>query len=147
MNYKIIFFLILFSFRSANAVSNQEIGLVEVDCWFENSSSIPTMCYHNYLNERPGDKSSKIIQTSVVIFKSTSKGKKADPVLHLQGGPNQAYISNEHIGWTYNNKVLKYWLKDRDVIITEYRGLGLSEPSLKCTDLDHDSLLAKSHQD
>ncbi len=144
---KLLVCLILLSIHSVNVLSDQKPGLKEVDCWFENTSSIVTVCYHHYFNENPNDKSSRIIQSSVVIFKSDSKNKKGDPVLYLQGGPGQAYIASEYIGWIYRNKVLKYWLKDREVIFTEYRGLGLSEPSLKCSDLDHDSLLAKTYDD
>ena len=147
MPYWFAFCFILVLIQPAHALVEQQAELKEIDCWFENTSDTSTSCYHHFIHENPDNENSKILQTSVVVFKSTSKNKKQDPVLFLQGGPGQAYITNEYINWTYQNNVLKYWLKDRDVIISEYRGLGLSQPSLKCSELDHETLVNRTHAD
>lgn len=68
------------------------------------------------------------IRLAVAIFKTSSPHPAPDPVLVLGGGPGEAVL--EKAGPTL--------LFNRDLILLDQRGVGYSQPSLRC--LDNESL-------
>ena len=73
------------------------------------------------------DKPSRMIDLNIAIVRSSSIAKQPDPVIMLAGGPGQAAVE------TYPgvSSAFKNILKDRDVVLVDQRGTGLSNP-LKC---------------
>ncbi len=107
-------------------------GLEWTDCWFNYRFDRPTRCAFLYVPESFDDPDSRTIRLPVVIFESIDAERKDDPVLYLQGGPGPAYIEAQDISWLYKNYIKEGWLKSRDVIVTDYRGLGFSKPAIEC---------------
>jgi pimeloyl-ACP methyl ester carboxylesterase len=80
----------------------------------------------------PEDRSqpqSPTIRLAVAIFKAPSSQPDPDPVLFLSGGPGGALL--ETMGPRYNAGNL---LSKRDLILFDQRGVGYSQPSLRCLD-------------
>ncbi len=83
----------------------------------------------------------KTIKLATAILKSGATNSKKPPVIYLQGGPggNNNFTLEVFGGSNYpiNNLV-----KDQDVIVFDQRGVGFSEPSLFCKEIDE-----LAHQD
>ncbi len=75
------------------------------------------------------------IRLAAAIFKASSPHPDPDPVLFLSGGPGDALLENAGPG--YNAKDLP---SNRDLILLDQRGVGYSQPSLRC--LDNETLQA-----
>ena len=63
------------------------------------------------------------------VFKSTSSNPRPDPVVYLSGGPGFGAL--ETVPLTFNRRFLPF-LAERDFIMFDQRGTGLSEPALDC---------------
>jgi pimeloyl-ACP methyl ester carboxylesterase len=86
----------------------------------------------------PEDRSSPkgpTIRLAVAIFKTRSSKPDPDPVLFLSGGPGVALL--ETMGPRYNAGNIP---SNRDLILLDQRGVGYSQPSLRC--LDNETLQA-----
>jgi pimeloyl-ACP methyl ester carboxylesterase len=75
------------------------------------------------------------IRLAVAIFKTPSSQPDPDPVLFLSGGPGGALL--ETMGPRYNAGNLP---SNRNLILLDQRGVGYSQPSLRC--LDNETLQA-----
>jgi pimeloyl-ACP methyl ester carboxylesterase len=75
------------------------------------------------------------IRLAVAIYKASSPHPDPDPVLFLSGGPGQALLENQGVVFNAGNL-----LSNRDLILFDQRGVGYSQPSLRC--LDNETLEA-----
>ena len=93
----------------------------------------------------PDDRSvphSRTIRLATAIFPSPYPHPAPDPFVFLQGGPGGALISDLAPQITKKNRTTD-WPADRDVVLLDQRGTGLSQPSLACketTALDYRTL-------
>src|SRR5437763_14461195 len=93
----------------------------------------------------PEDRSAphgRTIRLAVAIFKSPRSHPAPDPFVFLQGGPGGRVISDFGSAITKQNRTTDY-PADRDLILLDQRGTGLSRPSLACketTALDYRTL-------
>jgi len=73
----------------------------------------------------------KTIRLAVAIYRGTDS--TATPIIYLQGGPGQEAIElmSEYFSWT-----IAPFVGERDFILLDQRGMGLSEPNLDCPKLD-----------
>jgi pimeloyl-ACP methyl ester carboxylesterase len=84
----------------------------------------------------------RTIRLAVAIFPSPRPHPAPDPFVFLQGGPGGALISDLGPQITKKNRTTDY-PADRDLILLDQRGTGLSQPSLACketTALDYRTL-------
>ena len=125
---------------------NAKTELKTVSCWFEPDGPRQVECYNFFTRENPDDNQSRIILIPMVVFKASREPIREDPILMLQGGPGQARIGKDEIETTYNYVTYSYWMTDRDVIVADYRGLGIAKPALICENLDTDRLGAGSNE-
>ena len=70
------------------------------------------------------------IRLAVVVFKAESDAPQPDPVILLSGGPGEKTAENAPIV----AQLLQSFRDDRDLIIFDQRGVGLSEPALECSE-------------
>jgi len=70
---------------------------------------------------------SRMIDLNIAIIRTKSTEKKNDPVIMLAGGPGQSAVDS-YPGLSYAFSGI---LKNRDVVLVDQRGTGLSNP-LKC---------------
>src|SRR2546421_9133219 len=82
------------------------------------------------------------IRLAVAIFKSPRPHPAPDPFVFLQGGPGGALIDDLGSAITKQTRTTNF-PADRDLILLDQRGTGLSQPSLACketTALDYRTL-------
>ena len=72
------------------------------------------------------------IDIAVTIYHSTSNSPKPDPILYLQGGPGDRAIE-----WSAEvfEEIIAPFLAERDFIVLDPRGVGLSKPRLDCDEI------------
>src|SRR5919199_4363118 len=84
----------------------------------------------------------RTIRLAVAIFPSPHPHPAPDPFVFLQGGPGGALISDLAPLITKKKRTTD-WPANRDVVLLDQRGTGLSQPSLACketTALDYRTL-------
>jgi pimeloyl-ACP methyl ester carboxylesterase len=73
------------------------------------------------------------VRIHVAVFESPSSDPAPDPVVFLQGGPGGFAL--ETVPQVFETS-FGHLLSDRDVILYDQRGVGYSEPSLGCPEID-----------
>jgi pimeloyl-ACP methyl ester carboxylesterase len=99
-------------------------------CPFTNVGAYPVDCGWLTVPEDHANPNSKTIRLAVAILRSLNPRKAPDPVVYLAGGPGGAFVQTAplqayHFG-------LAALLAERDVILVDQRGMGLSQPKLSC---------------
>ncbi len=74
------------------------------------------------------DPASAAIRLAVAIFKASGQAPKPDPVILLAGGPGEKTMASAAAVVT----ILGQFRPERDIIVFDQRGVGLSEPALEC---------------
>jgi pimeloyl-ACP methyl ester carboxylesterase len=109
-----------------------EATFVPTDCAFEIQAGAVVECGYVVVPEdREGDLNDTI-RLAVAIFRSPSGTPAPDPVVFLQGGPGGNAVE---ISPNIYDIFIAPILEERDVIIFDQRGAGLSEPSRDCDEL------------
>jgi pimeloyl-ACP methyl ester carboxylesterase len=72
------------------------------------------------------------LRLAVVTARSTGENPRPDPIVYLSGGPGENAI--ESMQYLYGRHFAQL-TQDRDLIIFDQRGTGLSQPSLDCPEL------------
>lgn len=70
------------------------------------------------------------LRLAVIIIKASNGNPEDDPVIHLTGGPGGKALYNEKIELFRNHP----FGQNRDIIMIDFRGIGLSEPEF-CPEL------------
>lgn len=68
------------------------------------------------------------IRLAVVVLKSRRPDRRPDPVVLLSGGPGEKTVSNA----LAILQMLAATAPNRDIVVFDQRGVGLSEPALEC---------------
>jgi pimeloyl-ACP methyl ester carboxylesterase len=89
-------------------------GMADVDCGY---LTVPV---------RHEDPSAGSMQLAVAIIRASAPQPQPDPVLYLAGGPGAGALDSLYT-W-----VDQLFARDRDLILLDSRGTGLSEPLLIC---------------
>ncbi len=69
------------------------------------------------------------VRIPVAIFRATDPNPSPDPVFYLHGGPGSGALTS--FSW-FADSILDPFNGERDVVVFDQRGAGLSEPSLEC---------------
>jgi pimeloyl-ACP methyl ester carboxylesterase len=105
----------------------------ETPCSFETPARVKVTCgFVTVPEDRTGDPS-KTIRLAVAVFHSTSDVPAPDPVMFLQGGPGGEAVQLSAAAF---DVLVAPFLSKRDYVTFDQRGTGLSEPALKCDELD-----------
>lgn len=72
----------------------------------------------------------KTIKLAVAVFMSESRNPAPDPLVYLEGGPGSPLVSD--LGPTIAMSGMPDYVGNRDLILVDQRGAGLSQPSLAC---------------
>jgi pimeloyl-ACP methyl ester carboxylesterase len=113
---------------AAQAQKDTELSFETVECWFETGPNVE--CGYVTVPEDHNDPDGATIRLAVAIIHSQSRNPKSDPVVYLQGGPGGVAIE-----FMFKSPALNLFgpfFSDRDFIVFDQRGVGLSEPSLHC---------------
>jgi len=79
--------------------------------------------------DRDDDDPNDVIRLAVAVYHSTSAAPQPDPVIFLQGGPGSGAVAD--IVMAYDTLIAPI-LAERDFIVFDQRGTGLSQPLLDC---------------
>src|SRR5579859_1745855 len=76
----------------------------------------------------------RTIKLAVAVFKSPASHPAADPFIYLVGGPGSSIVSS--MGSRVASSGMPAYVGNRDLILVDQRGTGLSQPSLACPEFD-----------
>ncbi len=100
----------------------------ETSCPFDVPKDIVVECGFVIVPEDHNDPDGPTIRLAVAILKDQSEEHQPDPVLLLSGGPGEKTVHNA----LAMAQVLAPIHPNRDFVVFDQRGVGLSEPALEC---------------
>jgi pimeloyl-ACP methyl ester carboxylesterase len=100
----------------------------EAPCPFDVPKGAPVECGFVVVPEDHSDPDGPTIRLAVVIVKDQSDDHQPDPVILLSGGPGERTVHNA----VAVAQLLAPVHPNRDLILFDQRGAGLSEPALEC---------------
>ena len=107
------------------------------ECWFVVPKGRAATCGHFVTLEDRAKPDGRQVRLPIVVIKASGGSRQPDPVVFLSGGPGQG-VGVDKDGmkdwWEYDKHWT--WMKNRDLILFEQRGTGISEPSLNCPEVD-----------
>ena len=120
------------------------------DCPFDVPQGMPIECGFVSVPADHAQPDGPEIRLAVAIIKDLSENHQPDPVMLLSGGPGEKTVANA-LGAI---QLLGHIHPNRDLILFDQRGAGLSEPALECPEwveaaydaLDEDDGLLASQQ-
>jgi pimeloyl-ACP methyl ester carboxylesterase len=100
----------------------------QAPCPFDVPEDAPVECGFVVVPEDHNDPTGPTIRLAVAILKDQSENHQPDAVILLSGGPGEKTV--------HNAAAIAYLLApvhpNRDLIVFDQRGVGLSEPALEC---------------
>jgi pimeloyl-ACP methyl ester carboxylesterase len=102
-----------------------------------------TVCGYLIVPENRAKPHGRMVRLAVAIFKSPIQPAAPDPVVFLNGGPGAPTI--RALGGL-SEASLPVLVGDRDLILVDQRGTGLSQPSLACPEVNAATLHALNPQ-
>lgn len=123
-------------FTGAEPISDpaELASLERVACNFETPPRTRPDCYELLVPENWADPGNgQRVALSVAVFPAQQAAVEADPIVYLEGGPGGNALSLLDI--TYES-YFKPMTDQRQVIVFDQRGAGLSKPSLECPGFD-----------
>jgi pimeloyl-ACP methyl ester carboxylesterase len=107
------------------------------ECWFPVPKGRSATCGHFVTLEDRAKPDGRQVRLPIVVIKASGGSRQADPVVFLSGGPGQGVgVDKDSVKdwWEYDKHWS--WMKNRDLILFEQRGTGISEPSLDCPEVN-----------
>jgi pimeloyl-ACP methyl ester carboxylesterase len=101
-------------------------------CPFDVPQGAPVDCGFVIVPEDHNEPGGPKIRIALAILRDQSFGHKPDPVIFLAGGPGERVVSGA-IGIM---GLFAPTIPNRDLILFDQRGVGLSEPALECPELE-----------
>jgi pimeloyl-ACP methyl ester carboxylesterase len=106
------------------------------DCWFAIPSGRAARCGTLVVAERVEDAGSHPLALRFVVFEGRGATHATDPVVYISGGPGDpAQIDAGSIGRWWSWTARADWLGQRDLVVFDQRGVGVSEPAMNCPEL------------
>jgi pimeloyl-ACP methyl ester carboxylesterase len=100
-----------------------------IPCSFEAPNAAHVSCGFVIVPEDRSGEVTDTVKIAIAVFHSANDAPKSDPILYLQGGPG-----GKAIEWAVEayKSVIAPLTADRDFIVFDPRGVGLSQPALEC---------------
>ena len=131
-NLLLVFCVLFFAGTLAACTRLNAPRYEETDCPFSTDSSREIECGILMVPEDRSQEDGPMIELHFAIIRSRDPDKLPDPVVTLQGGPGGLSLDAMDY-WLY---ILGRTLVSRDVIVFDQRGVGTSQPSLNCPELE-----------
>jgi len=116
----------------ANAIGEVAGTFEESACEFQQPSGVEIDCGYLTVPENYEEPDGVQIRLAVAILRHPDGNPEPDPILYLEGGPGGSAL--ELLYLTYSNYFEPMFAANRDIILLDQRGVGLSEPALDCTE-------------
>lgn len=104
----------------------------EGPCPFEAPRGVTVRCGTLTVPEDRAAPNGRTVGLPVAIYKSTGANPAPDPVIYLEGGPGGHAVRLSPFSY---DTLIKPFLGDRDFILFDQRGAGLSRPAAECPEL------------
>jgi pimeloyl-ACP methyl ester carboxylesterase len=128
----VICFATLISATPAHAQPETTVPRFEsTTCWFSNITRFTIDCGWLYVPEDHAQPEGATIRLAVAIIRSESADKQPDPIVFLAGGPGGGVVGRAPL----TAVGLGIGTMNRDTILVDQRGMGLSEPYLGCPEV------------
>lgn len=101
-------------------------------CHFEVPSGAKVRCGEVIVPEDHANPAGASVRLAVAVIESQSSARRPDPVILLAGGPGERVVQEAP-------RVIERWLPmvgERDLILFDQRGAGLSQPTLECPEVE-----------
>jgi pimeloyl-ACP methyl ester carboxylesterase len=124
----------------------QAQGLIEqADCLTVPAGHV-ARCGYVTLPQDYDDPGNRQVEIYYTVIQSRGSAPQPDPLVYLVGGPGS---SGSQLLQTSFNKYLRAFASDRDIIVIDQRGTGLSNPPLYCREVLFrlDEILQSHHAD
>ncbi|HYM03855.1 MAG TPA: alpha/beta fold hydrolase [Stellaceae bacterium] len=111
-------------------------AIEDVACWFPIPSQRQVRCGVLTVPEQWNvAQPARYLHLKFVVFRSAARDP-AEPMLYISGGPGEpALIDSASIAHWWHWIDREAWLKTRDLVVFDQRGVGLSEPPMECPEL------------
>lgn len=120
------------STQSQSGANMKPSGVFEEGpCPFDEPRGEEVVCGFVIVPEDHNNPDGPTIKLSLAIIKDESDDHLSDPLILLAGGPGENVMESGAAIW----QMLEPVLGNRDLIIFDQRGAGLSEPSLECPEV------------
>jgi pimeloyl-ACP methyl ester carboxylesterase len=107
--------------------------LTPTDCWFKPPAKIAAKCYRLNVPESRSGRSELTLDLPVVVISVPAARKRDDPVIYLAGGPgDSAWLDADRIGFWWEFIADNAWVNQRDLVLMDQRGTGMTEPRMDC---------------
>jgi pimeloyl-ACP methyl ester carboxylesterase len=103
-----------------------------VDCWWTLPESQPVDCGYLVVPENRGNPDSPEIRVATAILRHPGGNPELDPIINVHGGPGGGSLKVFDLAYS---EFTPFFETNRDVIVFDQRGVGLSEPELDCPEL------------
>ncbi|MCY4530537.1 MAG: alpha/beta fold hydrolase [Chloroflexi bacterium] len=97
-------------------------------CRIREPQGVIVQCGNLVVPENRSDPNSGTIKLHVMVFGTSSRNPAPDPLLYLAGGPGSSIVETS----PYQLPLFSRFLEERDVIVFDQRGVGVSQPGLDC---------------
>lgn len=118
--------------------------MTATECWFEIPEGRHVECFRLRVPEtrdislRQSAKGGEVmleLPVVVVLSAASDASYRPDPVVYLAGGPGDgAWVDPDRIEWWWDFIADNDWLSNRDFILFDQRGSGMSAPRIDCDD-------------
>lgn len=157
--------LLLGQMEAASA-QEQASALRRVPCWFNEPPSQTATCYRLTVPEqRPpregrataggsssrapasrvgaggtkadGEEGAMTLDLPIVVISSPKDRVHEDPVIYISGGPGDGdWLDADRIAYWWDFLAGNPWLRHRDLILFDQRGVGMTRPRIDCPELE-----------
>ena len=120
--------------RAVQPIDEPAATFEEGPCPFNVPEGVSVECGFVIVPEDHGDPAGPTIKLALAIFRDESEDHQPDPVILLVGGPGEKVMQNAlAVGMAFGPI-----RTNRDFIIFDQRGVGLSEPALECPEWEQE---------
>ncbi|HVI90952.1 MAG TPA: alpha/beta fold hydrolase [Dongiaceae bacterium] len=78
-----------------------------------------------------------MLDLPVAVISSPKDRRHDDPVIYISGGPGDGdWLDADRIGYWWDFLTANPWLRHRDLILFDQRGVGMTEPRIDCPELE-----------
>ena len=99
------------------------------DCEFNEPFGTSPQCGYLIVPEDRNEPDGAEVQIHVAVFAATGDNPKDDPIVYLEGGPGGHTLDALEFSFSSSFEPMTV---DRDLILFDQRGIGLSKPALDC---------------